>query len=96
MFQSLIPAHNTDATSHGRILPSEIPSDAAPLEGADHLVQNHVTYKNRVLHEGKNMFVSLLTGEIYVGLVQRVDIHRVTVGQSAPFPEHLVESAREV
>ncbi len=79
-----------------KILPDEIPADAAPLEGSEHFVHNAITYKNREVEEGKNMFVSLLTGAHYVGRIEWVDENHFTVGSSDPIPDVLIESAREV
>jgi hypothetical protein len=78
------------------IKPDDIPDDAAPLEGADHLVENAITYKNRLLTEGANMAISLLTGQFFVGRVELVDRDHFTVGTSDPIPDVLLESARVV
>lgn len=96
MFQSIVPVHNIDGTDHGRILPSEIPENHRPLNETEHILTNAVTNKNRNLEEGKNMFVSLVTGEFYVGVIEWIDDQRFTVGNSKPISELLIESAREV
>lgn len=79
-----------------KILPDEVPEHPyTPLPG-EVLGVTPINHHNRVVEEGKNMFVTLLTGNTYVGRVERYDYDRVTVGQSEPIPEVLIESAREV
>ena len=85
-----------DVVGQGRIVPDEIPDDVAPLSGTTYIVENAVTYRNRRIESGKSMFVSLVTGENYVGLVERYDNNHVTVGLSNPIAEVLIESCREV
>ena len=85
-----------DSAGQGRVLPDEIPADAAPLSGTAYIVENAITHRNRVVHEGKNMFVTLLTGDHFVGRVERWSDKCITVGLSAPIPEVLIETAREV
>lgn len=96
MFQSITPVQNTDGTELGRILPADIPQPPVPLNEAEHILSNAVTHKNRELTEGENMFVSLLTGQTLVGLVEYVDEDHFTVGSSDPIPDVLIESARVV
>jgi hypothetical protein len=79
-----------------KILPEESPSETAPLSGTDYIVENAITHRNRVIHEGKNMFVTLLTGDHFVGLVLAAGNDHITVGHSAPIAKVLIETAREV
>ena len=80
-----------------KILPDEIPDNPVPLD-ASTLIE--VSSSPRVIstapEEGKNMFVSLLTGHVFVGRIEWVDGDHFTVGQSDPIYYTLVESFREV
>lgn len=78
-----------------KIIPDEIPEDAAPLDAQTSLLDDAATTKRQSLMEGKNMFVTLLTGEFKVGRIEYVDANRFTVGNSEPIPFNLVEFARE-
>jgi len=81
---------------HGGPVPDYVPENGQPLNVAEHMLENAVTYRNRRIEAGKNMFVSLVTGQYFVGRVLRVDNDHITVGQSDPIADVLVESAREV
>jgi hypothetical protein len=75
-----------------KILPDEIPDDAAPL--------NEVPFETStaVLRnaEGQNVFVSLLTGKTFVGRLEWSNDYSFTVGQSDPIDRSVVETARLV
>lgn len=77
-----------------KIIPDYIPEDAAPIN-ASTLLENAVNARHEKLIEGKNMFVSLLTGEVKVGRIEFIDDERFTVGNSQPIHFATVESARE-
>ncbi len=77
-----------------KILPDEIPADAAPLDGSS-ILTDAVTTKRTPLVEGKNMFVALLDGQFKVGRIEFVDATHFTVGNSFPIPLSMVETARE-
>lgn len=80
------------------ILPDEIPSDAAPLDGT-HLVPDAVlAYKGKdALVDGKNMFVTLLDGRFFTGLCLVDDVNETfTIGNSDEIPFIAIETAREV
>ncbi len=74
--------------------PDYIPNDAAPLQGADHLIENKVV---RNLVHGNNIFVTLFTGKVLVGRCEvQKDGRRFTIGNSEPIHISFIESAREV
>lgn len=77
-----------------KLLPDEIPEDASPIE-ATSLIDLALPMTDP--RHGKNMIVSLLTGETLVG---RVELHNAltreyTVGNSDPIKWSLVHSSRE-
>jgi len=78
-----------------KILPDEIPEDAAPLTEIpfDTSVKDPLA---NVLVDGQNVFVSTLLGKTYVGGFYWLDVHRFTIGQSEPIDRSIVESARLV
>ncbi len=77
-----------------KILPEEIPDDAAPLTEVP--VIPPVDRLADVLIDGENVFVSLFTGKTYVGGCYWVNADHFTVGQSDPIDRKLVETARIV
>ncbi len=77
-----------------KILPDEIPDDAVPLTEIP--VIPPYDRLNDVLVEGENVFVTLLTGKFYVGVLEWVSDTKFTVGTSEPLARELVESARIV
>ena len=75
-----------------KILPEEIPDDAAPLTE----IPLETNYASRNLVEGTNVFVTLLTGKTLVGRCEWVTPTRFTIGSSDPIEVVLVESAKVV
>lgn len=77
-----------------KILPDEIPDDAAPLTEIP--VVSPIDRLNNVLVEGQNVFVTLFTGEFFVGRCEWINDTTFTVGTSNPIDLTLIESGRIV
>lgn len=77
-----------------KILPNEIPDDAVPLTEVP-IVPPADRLSEKLVH-GKNVFVTLLTGEYYIGLCQWVGPSGFTIGTSDIISRDVVESARIV
>ncbi len=81
-----------------KILPDEIPDDAAPLS-AENIPFSMFTNADRfsALKEGENVFVTLLDGSYYIGRYEAGKRRNTfTVGNSKTLFIHLVETARIV
>jgi hypothetical protein len=79
------------------ILPNDIPEDTAPL--SDLPAEPSTTRLPIATYFGKNVFVTLLTGETLVGLLEPVkhDVNLVSIGiHQTQVPSRLIEAIREV
>ncbi len=77
-----------------KILPEEIPDDAAPLTEVP--LTPPVDRLSDIFVDGNNVFVSLFTGKTYVGGFYWYNADSFTIGQSDPIDRNLVETARVV
>lgn len=77
-----------------KILPDEIPDDAAPLTEVP--LVPPVDRLADVLVDGNNVFVSLFTGQTLVGRCEWQSDYAFTIGTSGLIDRSIVESARIV
>jgi len=79
-----------------KITPNEIPSDLPEVDSATLNAEASQPVGNRLIINGKNMFVTLKNGEHKIGRIELVGLTHFTVGTSDPIYLSDVQSAREV